>query len=189
MSIEADLERLGYTMKWIDSGILTPEVLSEQVNSASENTDSKFEHERLGVLRKWISERIERSDIQIEAFIEIAQSDPDKNMSGSALMEMLDNGNLTSLQFERIASILPQFGGWTTKRIDRAKIKRENSTIEIEDRIFEKCLSMKDASVYRWLIEHPKITHGQLKKLSELADSKAIRNRAKDSLKSRRWKA
>lgn len=185
--MEEKLRSLGYTRKWIESGILTEEVLESQVKDVSGDGGVSNEHFRFSVLCNWLNEQIRASDSEIQYFLEVAVEDPDESMAGSSVEKLLHCSWLTDSQYLRVSNQLKGYGTWTLKSIERASLKRKLSHSSISDEFFDELI---DNGSYKTAFEHPGITREQMETISIKAPSRKLRNLARqECFNKKRWKS
>lgn len=182
------LLKFGFTQKWMDFGFLTEESLHSQAEQQLASGDSNHEHLRYTAFKSWIRGRISASDGDISNFADLALSDPDRTMAGSALADLIDTPWITDDQFGFLAHKLAVFGAWTEKRIFRSKIIRELDKGVWNPELFENVLAQKDRSIHARLILHPDLSRSQLERLAEHGATRGIRAKAGEALKSGRFR-
>ncbi len=187
MNLEKEMLRFGYTRKWFDSGILSEEKLLGQIEAQRVEGDADYEHYRYAAFREWLKASTSADDHSVSCYIELALSDGNSIMAGSALADLMDAAWLTDSQFASVAEQITKFGGWTSKRISRAALGRELRRMPLTGTLFEKCISQNDPAVHELLFAHSDLTYARMEALSERGANKALRNRAREALQGKRW--
>jgi hypothetical protein len=112
------LARLGYSQDWLNNGILTENILTEQYKQLRLGEDDNTEHYRY---RKAFFD-----NNTLRHILQLLQNEADINMASSATILLLKNKALTNPQFDTVADFLKAtFGERTIKYIDKAKKERE----------------------------------------------------------------
>jgi hypothetical protein len=176
-----ELAKLGYNAKWLDSGILTIEVLNDQLIAFDKNSEANTEHFRYTTLLNYLKASERLTDLEIENYISITLGDKDQTMAGSATAALFDKVDLTDRQFYRVIVALRSFGDWSEKLIIRHQLLRALRTVGLNVEIFEKCISSGDSVIHKYLLEIADRT--QLQILSVKGGNKAIRNLAEQKIK------
>lgn len=178
MSIEKDMEKLGYSQKWLEYGILDKEMFLKQLEDFKDTGHSGFEHYRYGAFIHWLKSRKSATNKEITNYIDLALSDEDQAMGESAIVELLGVSWLESEHFELVKIHAAKLGDWAKKKIKRHELLRDLKDRSLDNDLFNACLKQQDSIVHEALIEHPDITKEMMKFLSEKGANKAVRNRA-----------
>ncbi len=117
--IKVDLLELNYSIKWLETNILTIPILKEQIEEFNKGKDLNTEHYRYKVLKNYIESKEKFTNIEIKNIIDLTLTDKDTSMSSSVLIELFRKDNLTEKQFNDIKIALKSFGEWTNKVIER----------------------------------------------------------------------
>lgn len=123
-TIQGKLLRLGYSQRWLDSGVLTNNSLERQIKDLGLGEDDKTEHYRYRTLTHFFNAQTFFDNGVLEQILRLLENDNDKTMAGSATVELLRKLSLTDEQFDTVADFLQTFGDWTTKQVDRARRQR-----------------------------------------------------------------
>jgi hypothetical protein len=167
---EADLELLGYSSKWVEYGLLTPEFLEEQVTRFHTGEDRNTEHYRYAAFKQ-LQRRETFSDLELEQYVELASADPDPGMGTAALVDLVHHPGLTETQWEVLVThsclqTLPRL-------VKKWRLYRELRRPELTDEIYWRCVNEGDGNVHRAVVEA----------LHQRGGNKAVRNIAGVRLK------
>lgn len=151
------LEELGYTDKWIEYGILTNEILTNQFSEFQKIENQHTEHYRYGTLKNWLNQKNKFTNLEINRFIELAFEDPNELMAGSAVKELFTHPDLSEDQFNLIKIELSKFGEWTDKLIQREVLKKRILAENVSDDLIQQCIvyrkSFNDNSLINLIID------------------------------------
>jgi len=139
-----ELEKLGYTEKWLEYGLLDAAAFKAQLKEFSKEKDSTPEQIRFKTFISWLQSKKKITKKEIENYLEIALEDNDALMSGSAVRELFVSPILTEAQFELVMYRLPEFGSWTQKLITRELLKKRLEKEELTDALFDACMEYKE---------------------------------------------
>lgn len=182
---QKELNLLGYTEKWLQSGILQPDRLVEQVNELqSLDGDPYTEHYRFWTLYDFISYKDQWADQEISDFLQLAYEDEDKTMACSAVLALLQCRSLTDKQFETLPfhPVVRLFD--TSKTYWQQKLLRTIDREGVKPSVIEECLDKGDDKVHRRLLEF-QLERETLVRLATAGATKAVRNMAKQRLQQR----
>src|SRR6266536_1748388 len=98
---QADIELLGYTLKWVECGFLTPEILLTQVARFHSSDDQGTEHYRYAAFQL-VLRRVSFSEREFCDYVELATLDADSLMGRAALIDLLHHPGLTEAQWETL---------------------------------------------------------------------------------------
>lgn len=132
---EMDLDILGYDEKWVSRGLLTEELLLEQI-AEFEKDGTAPEQFRYRSFQHWLTSKESFTNKEVAQFIKTARSDKDQSMAGLAVTNLFLSPKLSSEQFELMCNKLPGFGAWTRKLIIREVLSRRIATEEIDEELF-----------------------------------------------------
>ncbi|MFD0939534.1 hypothetical protein [Pedobacter boryungensis] len=104
------LLKLGYTNLWIDLGLLTKQVLNEQLKEFDKSDDKNTEHYRYETFRKFLTIKKILTDNELSNYIKVAKSDEDEIMANSAILDILTEIELTNFQFDKVCSEIEELG-------------------------------------------------------------------------------
>lgn len=178
-----NLSKLGYTRKWLDSGVLTKENLHDQLELFKTGGDTNTEHYRYKTLIDFIESKSIISDVDLSNFLEIAISDADASMSSSAMERFLKKDYLTDKQFKMLSASLSDFGDWTEKVIARQKLIRRLKAEELTEELFRESLLSNDKVIHTILLSLVEHEKNRLEALAKNAANSKIKNQAAQLLK------
>lgn len=138
-----DLIKLGYTVHWIDYGVLTKDQFLKQEEDFNKSDGIRTEHYRAETFSNWIKSRDRITETELKQFLYLVKSDPNELMAGMAISELYSSELLTDSQFEYLTNKLSLFGDWTTKLISREVLKRRVLNEPITEEIYLDCLKYK----------------------------------------------
>jgi hypothetical protein len=119
------LTKLGYSKDWLNNGILTENILTEQYRKLCLGEDDKTEHYRFRTLCDYFKSKAFFDNNILRHILQLLQNDVDISMASSATILLLKNKALTDPQFDTVADFLKAtFGERTIKYIDKAKKER-----------------------------------------------------------------
>ncbi len=173
-----NLSKLGYTKKWVDSGLLTQDKLYNQLELFKTGDDTNTEHYRYKTLTDFVENKDNISDIDLSNFLELTINDTDTSMSSSAIVKLLEKDYLTDKQFERVSASLSAFGDWTEKVIIRQKLVRRLKGEELTGKLFKESLLSGDKVVHTILLSLVEHDIVRLEALIRKAANSKIRNQA-----------
>lgn len=133
----------GYTTKWIEYGFIDQSILDTQIAEFNNGKEKPTEEFRSNLFDKWLSDHKTVTNKQIEEYLELALEDSAKVMAGNAVRKLFTSDRITDEQFAFIAERLTQFGAWTTKLITREKLSKRLKNEELNEELFDACVSYK----------------------------------------------
>ena len=83
------LEALGYTLEWIDSGLLDRKLLATQYEKLQAGGTGKTGRYRAQTLALWRERTPSLEDAQIDACLSLMRTDPDVKMAQGAISELI----------------------------------------------------------------------------------------------------
>lgn len=183
------LSVLSYSDLWLKFGFLTEEVLNEQIKIFETSDDKSTEHYRYASFKKYLNSRDEFTVDEINKYLHLAKIDEDQMMAGAAVIDLFYALNLTDDQFNKICETLRLL--W--KRADG--IILEQTLLRklykgVTEEVFEECIGKGNWLIHNLLIEHADkhANKRQMELLVEKGVNKAVRNIAKQKLRSRKFR-
>ncbi len=182
-----DMMVLGYTARWVELGVLTPQLLAAQVAELERGEDRSAEHYRYGALMAFYGTRESFADAEVESLCAMLSEDPDPTMALAGLVAMSHLVRLTDAQFERVlaSDLLREAGrsGVGPRRAIEchrllARVDEDGWTPELVTRALAEGLGF----VHRELLEWDDIDRATLESLAEKGANKAVRNMARQRL-------
>lgn len=182
---------LNYSDLWLKFGLLTEEELDEQITIFETSDDKSTEHYRYRSFKKYLESRKELTDDEINKYLRLAEIDNYEVMAGAAVVDLLRQRNLTDFQFEKICEALSSYGKWTKKIICREILYRNlrkavNSEEGLTKDVFLEFFNQGNGDVHRYLIWCA--DKNQMELIAEKGATKAVRNIAKQELRSRKFR-
>lgn len=139
-----DLIKLGYTVHWVDYGVLTEDQFLKQEQDFDKSDGLRTEHYRAETFSNWIKSKDRITETELKQFLFLVKSDTNELMAGTAITELYSSDLLTDSQFDYLTNKLPQFGDWTKKLITRVVLKRKLINEPITEEIYAECLKYKN---------------------------------------------
>ncbi|MGV0923744.1 hypothetical protein [Empedobacter tilapiae] len=175
------LAKIGYTILWLDYGVLTIEYLNEQEKVFENSNDQNTEHYRYSTFRQYLSSKSNLSDTEFDNYLRLTLADIDILMASSAAVDLFNMKDLTEQQFQKLCNSIGHFGKWTEKVVTRQTLLRQLRTNKLTDDIFKKCIEKGDSVIHEYIIDIANIN--QLEELIIKGKNKKIRNIASEKLK------
>jgi len=178
-----ELNLLGYTEKWLSSGILSSERLLREVKHfQSPSGDLYTEHYRAMTLSDFLSQADGLTNQEINSYLQLAYADKDGTMAHTAVLALLECPILTDEQFEILQhhSVVQLFK--TSRVYSRQKLLRAIDREGVTPEVIDECLDKGDNKVHRRLLEF-ELGREVLEALTINGANKAIRNIAQQRLK------
>ena len=181
-----ELKDLGYTEKWVDYGLLTEEILTDQFSEFQKGEDPNTEHYRYGTFKHWLSLKNQFTNLEIERFIELALEDSDQLMAGSAAKDLFTHPNISDNQFDWIKTELSKFGAWTIKLIQREELKKRIEKETLTKELVQSCIKHRQVFNENVLIELVINKAGEIDIVDQFTTNdfgKRIKNLANEKIK------
>jgi hypothetical protein len=121
---------LHYTALWLHTGILTEDVLTDQVVLFNTGEDLNTEHYRYKAFMNYIDKQSQLDNAALDNIIEILKTDGDKAMASAAAIDLLKKNYLKNDQFEKLGDFMKANFFWTLKHIDSIQLSRNASAAE-----------------------------------------------------------
>lgn len=183
-SLLQKLSLLGYSIEWIEQGLLTEELLNKQIEELKKDEEEKnivddsTEHYRNAAFYHFIENRNIITDAEIEALIIVANTESEDLYKG-AISSLLEKNYLTDKQFEKLATYLLSRSEFnSSKIITRKRLLRKLRNEPLTPELFETCLNEGDGFVHTILIDIVKNDKEKLKQLAKKGSNKKNRNMA-----------
>ncbi len=174
------LSMLGYTTKWEEHGLLTRELLLDQISAFHKSEDKHTEHYRYAAFRNYLAAKETLTNPEFDNYIEIALADQDRVMAGAALIDLFTKTHVSDDQFDKLIAHLKELGDWTKNTVTRQSLLRKLKQDKLTDEFFRECLEQGDAMVQEYLITLANTE--QLTLLSVQGQTKRVRNMASQYL-------
>ncbi len=179
------LKQLGYTQKWIDYGVLSPQQFETQWNEFSSGKDPHTEHYRYQTTVDFLKNHERFTDKEVKNFMEFLLTDSDPGFAGAAAVELFTHPKLSAEQMEYVKTELPKFGNWTQKIIHREELKKRIENEPISEELFEGALAFHQKYNSNFLLEiilNKTENKHIIRSLTQAKFSKKLRNLAKQKL-------
>lgn len=179
------MERLGYDPLWLDEGILSRELLSQQCRELQQpGADQNAEHYRVAALQAFLSARDSLSDREVDVILKLGALDPDAVLRPNFAHSLIRFPGLTADQFEKVAA------SWDDnafcKLVSRCRWLRILSSEEVSEQQLERAVHEGDAHVHRAVLGRGDLTPRVMKALADKGANRAVRNQAEQMLRSQR---
>ncbi len=183
------LSVLNYSELWLKFGFLTEEELEEQIKIFETGEDTSTEHYRYRTFQKYLKLRKELTDDEIDKYLHLAKIDEDRIMASSAVVDLFHSLNLTDNQFSKICETLPQLLEKADKIIFQQQLVRKLYR-GVTEEVFEECIENGSWFIHNLLIEFADKYEdkGKMELLAQKGANKAVRNIAKQKLRSRKFR-
>lgn len=174
------LQKLGYTQLWLESGVLTEEMLLEQEQEQlfDRGEDQNTEHYRYAACKHYLRSRESLTTSELERFFGLLQNDPDTYLAGSAVIDLFSFIELSDEQFSWLVGKVAALGDWTDKTITRHTFLRALRKANPTGELIRDCILNGDQVVQNYLLNHCELNQKQLDELSLHGKNKAIRTTA-----------
>jgi len=150
--LNESLSLLGYTVKWLDYGLLTQELLSEQLHAFRSGDDKNTEHYRYGAFRNYLRTKETLTDVEFANYTQVASSDQNQVMAGAALIDLFTKIRLSDDQFDKLIAHLKALGDWPENMINRHTLLRKLKQQKLTDALFRECFEKGDNVVQEYLV-------------------------------------
>jgi len=189
MNLDAILGQLGYTEAWIACGIVDEAFLREQYAEYSSSEDKNQEHYRAHAFSLFLAKVEALSDELLSSVLVLSDRGPDGcDLSNWRIIALIDSGRLTDEQLSSLAE--------RCARVRQPPIKSRYLRESLSRRIrqtgvaanFEKIKAMGDSHIELEVLSHSEIAKPHVQWLAASGSNKAVRNRATELLRSRRFR-
>jgi len=178
---ESDYQKLlQFGDQWLLLGLLTEADLRELGREYEGGEDKNTEHYRYGVFRKYLTSHRPLSPQMAEALYELGKVDPHPAMGGAMMHDIV---NLEECPPEVLEKASNSGEDHLVKAVRRRRTLEEIRAGLTED-LFVRCLGSHDSVIHLGLLKSSELTPGQLKQLAEVGANRAVRNMAKEKLRS-----
>ncbi|MDP6636017.1 MAG: hypothetical protein QGG42_14050 [Phycisphaerae bacterium] len=182
------LVRLGYSREWIDSGIISGDLLLQQYNEIQTSDDPNAEHYRHGAFLNYIRSRDALSDEEIDNIFALTDCGPDgEDLRLNRIIELIRSDLLTTEQFGELANRSEVHQPPADKVYTRHEILRAIDERGLAE-TFERVKQTQDSWVHERVLEHPDLAGEHVGWLAQNGANKRIRNVAKQLSESRRFR-
>lgn len=170
------LSIIGYSAKWLEYGLLTQDLLSNQIHTFQNTEDKSSEHYRYTAFRNYLAAKDSLTDKEFANYSELALSDQDRVMGGAALIDLFTKNCLSDNQFDKLIAHMKDLGEWTKNTAIRQTFLRKLKQEQLTDELFGECLEQGDAVVQEYLLGIA--NHEQISALAITGRTRKIRTMA-----------
>ena len=183
-ALKESLEFLGYTQLWIDLGVLNEKILEEDVLKYKEEPyEYTKEHYRVFTVMTYLESLSELSDNKINDMLFIASKD--NEITNYVLNFLLTFLRLTDKQFAKLCSCsLIAGSGYYSKTISKQLLRRKYLKSDKAEVPFEESLKEKYSDLQKQFLSDNVLSFQEIEILSIKGSNKAVRNIAKQRIKS-----
>ena len=187
--IEAILRELGYTREWLEAGVVDEECLRQQYEEYLHSDDKDQEHYRAGAFSQFLQNKDSLSDAELEAILHLRDEGPDGcDLSEGRILGLLYSHLLSDEQHEELSRYFLSIEPGYENQYVRERIARRMWSEGLTDEVCEDIKGSSDSVLHRGMLEHEEVDREHLLWLEEHGGNKAIRNRARQMLNSRRFR-
>lgn len=183
------LRVLGYTRDWLALGVVSESELQGQYATFLTSRDQNAEHYRNGTFRCFLHRTKSLSDAEIAALAELRDAPEHIDLTDNRLIDLVSSEVLSDDQLRTLADH-PRFDrDPVKKRHRRALILRGMRKNGLSPFVFEQIRHSADACLHESLLDHTSVSREHLLWLCESGANLGLRNRAKQMLQSKRFRA
>lgn len=187
-SEEDVLKRLGYNQQWLDFGIITMEDALGQYTELFTSGYPNEEHYRCAAFNQCIENKTVLTDQEIENIFKLTDNGPDKcNLHVNRLMALLDQNLCTDDQLARLAEYKEFHEDPLQKRFKRELLIHKIKKQGLADDVLDEIKTTTDSIIHEYLLNHHDLNREHLLWLKDHGLNKAVRNRSKQMLNSRKY--
>ncbi len=183
------LSVLGYTADWLELGVVNESDLQVQYATFLASSDKNAEHYRNGMFCAFLQRTKSLTDAEIGAIVELRDAPEHIDMADNRLIGLVSSGVPSDEQLRALAGHPKIERDPVRKRHHRALILREIRDNGLTSLVFDQIRDSVDAHLHESLLEHTNVSTEHLLWLCESGGNLAIRNRAKQMLQSKRFRA
>ena len=182
-----ELATLGYTIKWLEYGILSAEQLKvDLAEFQKDDGDPNIEHYRYRTAMNFLRGKTQWIDEEVEHLLEVVAEDPDGDMSRSVALALLKCDTLTDQQFYKLNEHPAIKVLDVSKAHLRHDLLRFLTRESLAPQVIDRCIQEGDSTVHGRLLEFEDLPIDAVQALSTCGANKAIRNMAAQRLQSKR---
>jgi hypothetical protein len=171
------LAALGYTEKWLESGLLDRRLLADQHQRLQAGGTRKTGRYRSQAVAAWLAGAGSLSDAQIDAFLALMGSDPDPKMARAAVAELIHSPRISLDQLGRIALSDPKLMRSHEPLIRRTYLMRRMDD-EVTDELIQQVIELQDASIQTRLVRDARLSRRHAELLAKHGANPTIRQNA-----------
>lgn len=190
MSTDEDkAHELGYTPEWFASGVLELPYLRCQHQEFLSSEDKNQEHYRSQTFVDFLRRNTKLSDEQVDNIFGLRDDGPDRcDLRSNRICEVLLSDLLDDFQLFGLAERYPEVSAPPLGKIYLRTCLLRRIRVQGINVNFEDLMRKADSRVQLFLLERSDLTRRHLEWLAERGSNKAIRNRASELLRSRKFR-
>jgi hypothetical protein len=186
--LETAMQRLGYNHAWLEAGVITPEILLEQWRVFQTSDDQNAEHYRHGAFVQFLGRQTVLPDALLEQLLALEDDDA-MGLRELRISMLISSGKLQRAQLEPLMArpdlrIVPRFQVMFTRQCVIESLRQDGLTASV----FATVQTSRDKDLHELLLARSDLQREHLLWLLEHGQNKAIRNRAKQMLGSKRFR-
>jgi hypothetical protein len=183
------MAKLGYTQEWLDLGIVDADSVREQYAEFQHSDSKNHEHYRWVAYVGYLGRMTELADSEVERIFALKSKGQDGcDLSVSRIIELISSDILTDEQIEALTRFDVIHKDPIKKRYARACMFRRMCREGLTEEIFDYVKKSGDTSLHKWAMAQESLRREHVEWFVENGANKAIRNRCKERLCSRRFR-
>ncbi|MFN3651932.1 MAG: hypothetical protein ACK47B_20350 [Armatimonadota bacterium] len=175
-------EILGFTSRWSELGVVTPDRLAELGRIFERGEDPHPEHYRYYAFREYLSGSRPIDPDQCEALYSLGGEDPDPAMGRAMMHDIL---KLSECPDEMRERAFASGESDLVRLVSRLRLYAELRT-GLTEATFDRIFSSGDGGAQRELLRIHPLSTAQLERLAATGATRAVRNLAAEALRSAR---
>lgn len=181
------MAELGYTPEWISVGIVGEGSLRAQFAQYQESEDKHQEHYRSRAFRDFLDRSRALTTAEIHAIFRLTDDGPDGcDLTTGRIIELVISEVLSDEQLLALSSLPEVEKPPIQKRFRRACILRQLRREGLSDDVFRQVLESDDSPLHELILDRSDLRRVHAAWFAQSGRCRAIRNRAKELLRSRR---
>lgn len=177
------INKLKYTQKWLDYGLIDDETIAEQTLLYEKGEDPYTEHYRFAAFKKYLLHKNTLSDAHLAQCLEVLAEEPDRTMAASVVQMLFPLVAENPKQSNKVEAQFVTFGDWTTKILERKKLFQSLKNIPMNEALLQACLANGDKMLLLQCITLSANQPVLLELLAKNAPQKSVRQMAIRALK------
>jgi len=174
------LQKLGYTKKWLELGLLTNQELELQIEEFDKSEDKNTEHYRYKTFKKYLTNKKVLTDRELDNFLNLSNSEKALSMSIAAKLDLFRDIELTDIQFNKVCKEIFELGASVQKIVIRQRLLRRLKKENLTEQLFEEIVTSNDSVTQSYILNLS--NKSQLKELIENGATKEIKKKATEKL-------
>lgn len=185
-NIEQALEYLGYTIEWLELGVVSEQFLLSQYEDIKNSEDQNAEHYRANAFNGYLKHQQRLTIKEIDSIFSLRDNGADKcNLHKDRIIKLLDASILDDEQFAYISKYITELADPIAKRYAREKLIRKIDRDGIPASL-QYIMNTDDSAIHEYLINNVNLEYDLIIWLQEHGLNKRVRNIAKQMVKSRK---